>query len=144
MDDIFGPYTNEVAALAASRSTIEPSYYPAIKNLLSRMLAHESLPFEVRATTSESRSGGGRDQPDIALYDGAGDYIVVCGEVKLPSAEIRDIAFSEERNDQIGRYLSQTGVVLVSNVRGFGLLTARRGAQRDARVAPPDRVLEHI
>jgi hypothetical protein len=83
--------------------------------------------------------------PDLALYDGQGDYLVVAGEVKLPSDDIKDIAFSEERKDQIGRYLTQTGVVLVSNVRGFGLLTVRRGAPRMARRVPPDeRVLEHV
>ena len=74
MDDIFKAYGEEVAALSASRSTTEPSYYPAIKTLLSKMLERETLPFEVRTSTSESRSGGGRDMPDLALYDGEGDY----------------------------------------------------------------------
>jgi len=144
MDDFFKAYGEEVAGLAASRTTTEPSYYPGIKTLLSKMLARESLPFEVRASTSESRTGGGRDMPDIALYDGHGDYLVVSGEVKLPSDEIKEIAFSEERNDQIGRYLAQTGVVLVSNVRGFGLLTVRRDAPPAARITPEHRVLEHV
>lgn len=59
--------------------------------------------------------------------------------------EVKDIAFSEERNDQIGRYLARTGVVLISNVRGFGLLTIRHGASRQgSRIAPADRVLEHV
>ncbi|MCW5979740.1 MAG: hypothetical protein KIT09_16795 [Bryobacteraceae bacterium] len=144
MDDIFQAYSDEVRRLAASHSTTEPTYYPAIKALLSKMLSRESLPFEVRASTSESRSGGGRDQPDLALYDGEGDYVVVCSEVKLPSQEIKDIAYSEDRNDQIGRYLAQTGVVLVSNVRGFGLLTVRRDSLRGTTIPPADRVLEHI
>ena len=144
MDDIFQTYSEEVKRLAASHSTTEPTYYPAIKALLSKMLAHENLPFEVRASTSESRSGGGHDQPDLALYDGEGDYVVVCGEVKLPSQEIKDIALSEDRNDQIGRYLAQTGVVLISNVRGFGLLTICRGSLRGIMVPPVDRVLEHV
>lgn len=145
MDDIFRAYGDEVAALSASHTSTEPSYYPAIKALLSKMLALEALPFEVRASTSEFRVGGGHDLPDLALYDGDGDYLVVAGEVKLPSDEIRDIAFSEERNDQIGRYLIQTGVVLVSNVRGFGLLTIRPGASRKGRsVEPSNRVLEHV
>jgi Xaa-Pro aminopeptidase len=75
-------------------------------------------------------------EPGIYLegrYGARLEDIVVCGEVKLPSEEIRDIAFSEERNDQIGRYLAQTGVVLVSNVRGFGLLTVRRGGRAKRR-----------
>ena len=144
MDDIFRAYGDEVAALSASRSTTEPSYYPAIKTLLSRMLVRETLPFEARASTSESRTGGGHDMPDLALYDGQGDYLVVAGEVKLPSDDIKAIAFSEERNDQIGRYLAQTGVVLVSNVRGFGLLTVGPDNPTAHRVSPEHRVLEHV
>ncbi|MGD1061722.1 MAG: type ISP restriction/modification enzyme [Terracidiphilus sp.] len=143
MDDIFQAYADEVRRLAVSATTTEPSYYPAIKTLFSKMLAGENLPFEVRASTSESRVAGGHDQPDIALYDGNGDFMVVCGEVKLPTQEIKDLAFSEERNDQIGRYLAQTGVVLISNVRGFGLLTIRRGSLRGITIPPADRVLEH-
>jgi len=145
MSEFFQTYANEVKRLADASSTTEPSYYPAIKSLLSEMLIHEHLPFEVRASTSEDRSAGGRDMPDIALYDGSGDFIVVCGEVKLPSQEIHDLAFSTERNDQIGRYLAQTGVVLLSNVRAFGLLTVKRGSDRTAtRIVPSDRVLEHV
>ncbi len=144
MDDIFQAYADEVRRLADSATTTEPSYYPAIKALLSKMLDRENLPFEARASTSESRAAGGHDQPDLALYDGEGNYLVVCGEVKLPSQEIRDIALSEDRNDQIGRYLAQTGVVLISNVRGFGLLTVKLGSLRGISVPPSDRVLEHV
>lgn len=145
MHEFFKEYAEEVAALVAAHSTTEPSYYPAIKTLLSKMLAHENLPFEVRASTSESRSGGGHDQPDFALYDGQGDYLVVAGEVKLPSDEIKEIAFSEDRNDQIGRYLAQTGVVLISNVRGFGMVTEQRDTPRTGGPVPPKhRTLEHF
>jgi hypothetical protein len=144
MDEIFQAYSDEVRRLAGASSTTELTYYPAIKTLLSKMLARESLPFEVRASTSESRSGGGHDLPDIALYDGQGDFLVVCGEVKLPSQEIAQLAVSEERHDQIGRYLAQTGVVLLSNVRGFGLLTIRRGSLRGVTIPPAGRVLEHV
>lgn len=145
MDEFFKTYGEEVAKLAGSPSTTEPSYYPAIKALLFKMLGRESLPFEVRSSTSETRSGGGHDMPDIALYDGHGDYLVVAGEVKPPSEEIKAIAFSGDRNDQIGRYLAKTGVVLISNVRGFGLLTVSRDAPRKAgRIAPAHRVLEHV
>lgn len=104
MDELFIAYRDEVARLAQSSTTTEPSYYPAIKALLSRMLSRENLPFEVRASTSESRLGGGHDQPDFALYDDRGHYLVVAGEVKPPSDDVKDIAISEDRNDQIGRY----------------------------------------
>jgi hypothetical protein len=76
------------------------------------------------------------------LYDGNGDFVVVCCEVKPPSVEIADIAFSTTRNDQIGRYLAQTGVVLISNVRGFGLLTAASSASRKSAIPPSLRRLE--
>ena len=51
MDDIFKAYGDEVAELSASHSTTEPSYYPAIMTLLSKMLGRETLPFEVSAST---------------------------------------------------------------------------------------------
>lgn len=89
MDDIFRDYTDEVAVLSASHTTTELSYYPAIKSLLAKMLGQETLPFEVRASTSESRAGGGRDMPDLALYDGDGEYLVVAAEVKLAGATCR-------------------------------------------------------
>jgi len=63
MDDIFKAYSDEVAVLSASQTTTEPSYYPAIKSLFSKMLSAEMLPFEVRTSTSESRAGGGHDMP---------------------------------------------------------------------------------
>src|SRR5690606_3196685 len=45
--------------------------------------------------------------------------------------------------DQIGRYLARTGVVLITNVRGFGLLTCAPGYERtaDAPVPPAQREL---
>jgi hypothetical protein len=76
MNDIFKSYGDEVAALSASPSTTEASYYPAIKTLLSHMLDRETLPFGARASTSEDRAQGGHDMPDLALYDGEGDYLV--------------------------------------------------------------------
>jgi hypothetical protein len=101
-------YTKEVVRLAQSATTTEETYYPAIRNLLSHILNERKLPFEIRTGTSEEREGGGTDLPDVAFYDGEGDFIVVCGEVKLPSQNLEDLAFSTERNDQIGRYLAKT------------------------------------
>ena len=73
--------------------------------------------------TSQYRPTGGADVPRLlALYDGAGEFPVVLGEVKLPTAELEDMAVSTERDDQVGRYLRRTGVVLLTNVRGFALL----------------------
>lgn len=65
MNDIFRHFADEGAVLSASHTTTEPSYYPAIKSLLSKMLSAETLPFEVRASTSESRAAGGHDMPDL-------------------------------------------------------------------------------
>ncbi|HEX6114149.1 MAG TPA: hypothetical protein VFZ10_17765 [Geminicoccaceae bacterium] len=53
--------------------------------------------------------------------------MAVFGEVKLPHQELSEIARSTEGHDQIGRYLAQTGVVLICSVRAFGLLVARPG-----------------
>ena len=55
------------------------------------------------------------------MASGGGEFIVAAVEVKHPSVDLADLAKSKERNDQIGRYLVQTGVVLLSNVRAFGL-----------------------
>jgi hypothetical protein len=73
--------------------------------------------------------------PDLALYDGAGEFPVVLGEVKLPTAELEDMAVSTDRDDQIGRYLRRTGVVLLTNVRGFALLVG--GDARSNEPVPP-------
>jgi len=140
---LFDPYAEEVLRLASATSTTEESYYPAIKGLLTRILDFIQLPFDVRTSTSESRAQGGRDLPDFALYDGPGEFLVVCGEAKLPGVELAEIAFSEDRNNQVGRYLAQTGAVLVCNVRGFGLVTAKQGTSRQKAVAATDRILEY-
>src|SRR6202040_3862277 len=53
------------------------------------------------------------------------------GEVKRADTTLADLSASTENNDQIGRYLAQTGVVLLCNVRGFGLLTCDPSYKRD-------------
>jgi hypothetical protein len=69
--------------------------------------------------------------------------VAAFGEVKLPKMTIADMAMSEDRNDQIGRYLAQTGVVLLCNVRSFGLLACRSGFDRRGveHVPPAEREL---
>ena len=84
-------YTKEVAHLAQSSTTTEETYYPAIRNLLAQILSERKLPFEIRIGTSEEREGGGTDLPDVALYDGESDFIVVCGEVKLPAKTLKTL-----------------------------------------------------
>jgi hypothetical protein len=116
-------FTADVTPLVVSDTTREESYYPAVRNLLVAILKNLGLPAEVRTSTSERRAGGGIDLPDIALYDGAGDFILVCGEVKLPDTDLEEVGMSAARNDQIGRYLALTRVVLLCNVRSFGILT---------------------
>ncbi len=135
-------YAQQVSRLANSASTTEPSYYPAIRSLLAEVLLHQVLPFDARASTSEARKGGGSDQPDFALYDGAGSYPVVLGEGKLPDVELAELAVSTEQKDQVGRYLAQTRAVLLCNVRAFGLLTVKQGYTGTGPVLPKQRSLE--
>jgi hypothetical protein len=131
-------YGREAAAVAGSRGTTEATFYPAIQRLLAAVLDARQLPFEVRVNTSQRRTAGGTDLPDLALYDGAGDYVVVYGEVKTPGVELAELAASTEREDQIGRYLARVGVVLLSNVRAFALLTVDPEWRGDGPV-PPER-----
>ena len=137
-------YIRDVARLLNASTTTEATYYPAIRALLSEMLAAESLPFDVRINTSERRGGGGTDLPDVAFYDGSGDFVVVCGEVKLPAEEIDAMASSTGRKDQVGRYLAKTRAALLSNVRAFGLLTVEPSWTGRGAVPPEARRLEQV
>lgn len=121
-------YAERVTDLAGSPGSTEASYYPAIERLLDSLLRHRGLPFDVRVETSQRRTGegtGGTDLPDLAFYDGGGDYVVVFGEVKTPAVDLPDLARSTENNDQIGRYLAKTQVVLLGNIHGLDLRTPR-------------------
>jgi len=137
-------YARELAPLVSTPGVNEPTYYPALQSLLAGLLRDRALPFQVRVGTSQYRPTGGADMPDLALYDGAGEFPVVLGEVKLPAAELEDMAVSTERDDQIGRYLRRTGVVLLTNVRGFALLVG--GDARSEGPVPPQerRVLDTV
>lgn len=85
-------FASDVTPLAESATAREESYYPAVRNLLVVILKSLGLTAEVRTSTSERRAGGGIDLPDVALYDGPGDFILVSGEVKLPEADLEEIA----------------------------------------------------
>ena len=135
-------YVRETRRLESQPSSTETSFYPDLKLLLNALLKSERLPFDVITGTSE---GGGRrrDMPDFVLGDSS-LFVGVYGEVKRANSSLAGMAISTEQNDQIGRYLSQTGVVLLCNVRGFGLLTCDPTFAREAgKPVPPERrVLE--
>lgn len=140
--EIINSYATEVTQLAVSATATETSYYSPLKSLFERILSDLNLPFLVRTGTHESRIGGGQDLPDLAFYDRGGDYVVLPCEVKVPSLELSDIIASTERNDQIGRYLQHSGVLIVSNVRSIGLVTLAPGTSRATPVPPGCRVLD--
>lgn len=136
-------FWRETLALYKAASTTEKSYYPAIKELWAGLLESRGLPFEVRAETSEQRAGAtGTDLPDLALYD-RGEFVAVLAEVKPPDIEITDMAISVGQNNQVGRYLARTGVMLLCNVRAVGLLACKPGYVRrpDTPVPPEQRDL---
>lgn len=137
-------YASEIAALVRADTSREETYYPPVRNLIASILKSLGLPIEVRTSTSERRTGGGIDLPDVAIYDGPGDFIIVAGEVKLPEADLREIANSTDRNDQIGRYLARTRVVLLCNVRGFALLTVDPEFNDRGPVPPHRRRIEEL
>src|SRR5579864_6091260 len=114
-------YTHDVREVLFRSSTTEATYYPSVRSLIAAALSAEDLPFDVRINTSEQKAGGGINLPDIAMYDADGEFLVVCGEVKLPVVELDQLAISTENKDQIGRYLAATRAALICNVRAFGL-----------------------
>ncbi|HMI89026.1 MAG TPA: type ISP restriction/modification enzyme [Polyangiaceae bacterium] len=124
--------------LVREDTTSEETYYPVIKDLWAGLLEFAELPFEVRTGTKQRRARGGMDRPDIALYD-AGEFVSVFGEVKLPRVRLADLAKSTENDNQVGRYLGRTGIVLLSNVRSFGLLACKAGyARKSGEAVPPE------
>jgi Type ISP C-terminal specificity domain/N-6 DNA Methylase len=137
-------YSRDVADLLPAGSTTEATFYPAIRSLLSAALEAEDLPFDVRINTSEQKTGGGVNLPDVALYDSGGKFLVVCGEVKLPDQEIEDLGFSTEGKNQIGRYLAATRAVILCNIRAFALLTIKPDWKGDGPVPPEARRIEQI
>ncbi len=137
-------YAREVGELISAGSTTEATYYPSVRSLISATLAAEDLPFSVRINTSEQKTGGGINLPDVALYDSGGDFLVVCGEVKLPAVDLQQLAMSTENKDQIGRYLAATRAVLVSNVRAFGLVSVSPKWKGEGPVPPEARRIEQI
>jgi len=140
--DVIADYVRETRRLESLPSSTETTFYPDLKVLLGAVLKNERLPFDVITGTSE---GGGRrrDMPDFVLGDSS-LFVGVYGEVKRADTALADLAVSTEQNDQVGRYLSQTGVVLICNARGLGLLTCDPKFQRELGkpVPPKKRVLE--
>ena len=140
-NDTLRNYADQVRKLAGSASTAEETYYAAIRELLSSILKGQKLPDDVRVNTKEKRGAKGLDRPDVALYDPSGEFPLVCVEVKTPKDDVVAIARGTGQNDQIGRYLAQTGVVVVTNVRAFALVTAP-GWEGEGPVPPGARRVE--
>jgi len=137
MNPLAAAYARDISACLASSSTTEETYYPAIRDLWKGLLDARGLPFQVRTGTTETRQGAaGVDRPDIAIYD-RGEFVVALGEVKTPEVPIGELVVSVDRNDQIGRYLASTGVVLLCNVRSVGLVACRPGYRRDPATPVP-------
>ena len=137
-------YSRDVAELITASSTTEATFYPAVRSLVAAALEAEELPFDVRINTSEQKTGGGVNLPDVALYDFDGKFLVVCGEVKLPNQEIEELAFSTEGKNQIGRYLAATRAVILCNIRTFAILTVKPEWKGDGPVPPQARRIEQV
>jgi type ISP restriction-modification system protein/N-6 DNA methylase len=128
-------YVAETRHLDTQPSSTEATFYPAIKTLISAILKEGRLPFEVRANTLEAK-GKAWDMPDFVLGDDK-MFVGVFGETKRANETLEAIAISTDQNDQIGRYLAQTGVVLLCNVRGFGLLACAPNYARHVSTPVP-------
>ena len=137
VNPVAAAYARDVMSYLADSSTTEETYYPPIRDLWKGLLESRGLPFQVRTGTSESRhDAGGADRPDVAIYD-RNEFVVALGEVKLPTVLLQELAVSTDRDDQIGRYLARTGVVLLCNVRSVGLLACMPGYRRDSGTPVP-------
>ena len=136
-----GHFQREVSRLLNSSTTAEETYYAPIRTLWAAILAQLNLPFEIRINTKERRTGGPLNRPDIAFYDGGGEYLVVPAEVKLPNAEIDDVIMSTGRNDQIGRYLAASRVLIATNIRSVSLVTVAPAFSGSGAVPPGSRVI---
>ena len=79
-------YVAESRRLSGLTNTTEETFYPAIRDLLMAILRDQTLPFEVRTGTSESKQGG-TDRPDFVLADAA-LFVGVFGEVKKPDVSV--------------------------------------------------------
>lgn len=142
LSESIATYCTDTRNLEALPTSTETTFYPDIRTLLTAILKSEKLPFDVRTGTSE-KGKGSNDMPDFVLGD-AGLFVGVYGEVKRANTSLQDLANSTAQKDQIGRYLAQTGVVLLCNVRGFGLLVCDPNHVRDGAtpVPPASRLLE--
>src|SRR5690348_11813896 len=142
LSEVISSYVRETRRLESLPSSTETTFYPDLKTLLNAVLKGERLPFDVITGTSEGNSRR-RDMPDFVLGDSS-LFVGVYGEVKRANTTLADLAISTEQNDQVGRYLAQTGVVLLCNVREIGLLTCDPKYSRDVGtpVPPKKRVLE--
>nr|MDQ3081554.1 N-6 DNA methylase [Gemmatimonadota bacterium] len=141
LSDSIASYCTDTRNLEALPTSTETTFYPDIRSLLTAVLKSEMLPFDVRTGTSE-KGKNSHDMPDFVLGDAA-LFVGVYGEVKRASTSLEQLAASTEQKDQIGRYLAQTGVVLLCNVRGFGLLVCDPAYVRDGvtPVPPAQRLL---
>ena len=123
LSDIVSTYVRETRRLESLPSSTETSFYPDLKTLLTAVLRNEGLPFDVITGTSE---GGG--MPDFVLGDSS-LFVGVYGEVKRTGTSLDELAVSTEQNDQIGRYLSQTGSPASFRYVGTGCLYPHYGGR---------------
>gem|GEM_PF-1920188 len=132
-------YVLETRRLECLPSSTETTFYPDLKVLLNAVLKSERLPFDVNTGTSESGARR-RDMPDFVLSDSSLFWALRQREPAATS--LADLAASTEQNEQIGRYLSQTGVVILCKVRGIGLLSCEFMREAGKPVQPKRRILE--
>jgi hypothetical protein len=136
-------YALDIQELLEDETTREETYYPALKDLLEGVLEKLKLPVDVRQNTQQGRQDGGYDLPDLAMYDADGEYLSVCLEVKRPDTDLEELVESTARNNQMGRYLRQTQVVVATNLREFAIVTPTSDWDGESLVAPEHRRVEN-
>jgi hypothetical protein len=139
-------FVADVRRVSNSDSSTEATYYPYIRELWNAVLKRCDLPYELRQNVSLRRATGNtaRDNPDLAIYEQKSEVFLAPIEVKLPAASINELCTGTGRNNQVGRYLAQAGLVLVTNIRQIALVTATHSASIGVAVDPQNRRIDRI
>lgn len=107
-------YLKEIFKTAQKGDATEPSYYPALKDLLEAF-AQESSLAKVQVTSQPKKTEAGN--PDFRVWDGK-QHVIGYVEAKPPTQETLEVV---ETSDQLKRYLKTFPNLILTNFFQFRL-----------------------